>query len=522
MASKTTIHCCFRGEDTRNSFTGFLFQALSRKGTIDAFKDGKDLKKGESIAPELIQAIQGSRLFFIVVFSNNYAFSTIRKKLQYAEIEDLEKITNILGHKFSSLPNDDLVGMESCVKELAKLLRLGSVNDIQVVGMSGIGGIGKTTLGHGFYAMLARELIVLDNVDQVGLLKMFPRSRDTLLRECLGEGGRIIIISRDKHILMRHGVDDVYQVQALDHEHAVQLVCRNAFKSNYVMTDYKKLAYDILSHAQGHPLAMKYWAHLFIDFRGFHPKYGLQVLIDRSLITIKYELIHMRDLLRDLGRYIVREKSPKKPRKWSRLWDFKKISTKVYALSKMIHLKLLVLEKMNFSGRLGNLSNELGYLTWNEYPFECLPPSFELDNPVRLLLPNSNIKQLWEGMKMPDIGEALNLEWLDLQGRIQLRQIDPSIGLLRKLIFVNFKDCKSLTNYLLPSSPIFPCICKLDLSFCNLLQIPDAIGNLCCLESLDLSGNNFSILPNLKELSKLFHLNLQHCKQLKHLPELPS
>ncbi|KAH1221957.1 Toll/interleukin-1 receptor-like protein [Glycine max] len=296
MASKTTIHCCFRGEDTRNSFTGFLFQALSRKGTIDAFKDGKDLKKGESIAPELIQAIQGSRLFFIVVFSNNYAFSTIRKKLQYAEIEDLEKITNILGHKFSSLPNDDLVGMESCVKELAKLLRLGSVNDIQVVGMSGIGGIGKTTLGHGFYAMLARELIVLDNVDQVGLLKMFPRSRDTLLRECLGEGGRIIIISRDKHILMRHGVDDVYQVQALDHEHAVQLVCRNAFK--------------------------------IIDFRGFHPKYGLQVLIDRSLITIKYELIHMRDLLRDLGRYIVREKSPKKPRKWSRLWDFKKISTK--------------------------------------------------------------------------------------------------------------------------------------------------------------------------------------------------
>ncbi|KAH1221956.1 Toll/interleukin-1 receptor-like protein [Glycine max] len=280
MASKTTIHCCFRGEDTRNSFTGFLFQALSRKGTIDAFKDGKDLKKGESIAPELIQAIQGSRLFFIVVFSNNYAFSTIRKKLQYAEIEDLEKITNILGHKFSSLPNDDLVGMESCVKELAKLLRLGSVNDIQVVGMSGIGGIGKTTLGHGFYAMLARELIVLDNVDQVGLLKMFPRSRDTLLRECLGEGGRIIIISRDKHILMRHGVDDVYQVQALDHEHAVQLVCRNAFKR-----------------------------------------------------------------------------------------------------------------------RLGNLSNELGYLTWNEYPFECLPPSFELDNPVRLLLPNSNIKQLWEGMK---------------------------------------------------------------------------------------------------------------------------
>lgn len=90
----------------------------------------------------------GDYLTFFIFYKCSY-------RLQYAEIEDLEKITNILGHKFSSLPNDDLVGMESCVKELAKLLRLGSVNDIQVVGMSGIGGIGKTTLGHGFYVEIS-------------------------------------------------------------------------------------------------------------------------------------------------------------------------------------------------------------------------------------------------------------------------------------------------------------------------------------------------------------------------------
>ncbi|KAG5020621.1 hypothetical protein JHK87_016476 [Glycine soja] len=68
------VFVSFRSEDTRNNFTGFLFQALSRKG-IDAFKDDKDLKKGESIAPELLQAIEGSRLF-VVVFSKNYASST--------------------------------------------------------------------------------------------------------------------------------------------------------------------------------------------------------------------------------------------------------------------------------------------------------------------------------------------------------------------------------------------------------------------------------------------------------------
>ncbi|KAK7342576.1 hypothetical protein VNO80_25531 [Phaseolus coccineus] len=68
------VFLSFRGEDTRNNFTGFLFQALHAKG-IDAFKDDEDLKKGESIAPELLQAIQGSRVF-IVVFSKNYASST--------------------------------------------------------------------------------------------------------------------------------------------------------------------------------------------------------------------------------------------------------------------------------------------------------------------------------------------------------------------------------------------------------------------------------------------------------------
>ncbi|CAJ1978730.1 unnamed protein product, partial [Sphenostylis stenocarpa] len=42
------VFVSFRGEDTRNNFNGFLFQALCRKG-IHAFKDDDDLKKGESI-----------------------------------------------------------------------------------------------------------------------------------------------------------------------------------------------------------------------------------------------------------------------------------------------------------------------------------------------------------------------------------------------------------------------------------------------------------------------------------------
>ncbi|KAG4385637.1 hypothetical protein GLYMA_12G137901v4 [Glycine max] len=92
----------------------------------------------------------------------------------------------------------------------------------------------------------------------------------------------------------------------------------------------------------------------------------------------------------------------------------------------------------------------------------------------------------------------------------------------RPLHLVYAKAHKDSVSHLLFSLPIFSCMRELDLSFCNLHKIPGAFGNLHCLECLDLMGNNFSTLPCLKELSKLLALNLQHCKRLKYLPELPS
>ncbi|KAL2327872.1 hypothetical protein Fmac_021299 [Flemingia macrophylla] len=817
------VFVSFRGE-TRNNFTGFLFEALRRKG-IHAFKDDKDINKGESIAPELLQAIEESRLF-IVVFSKCYASSTwclrelahicncirtsprrvlpifyevnpsevrkqggfyqeafaqhkekfredkkkmeevktwtealaqvanlsgwdIQNKPQYAEIEEIvREITNVLGPKYLCLPKDNLVGMESRLQQLAGVLCLGLTNVVRVVGICGMSGIGKTTLVRALYERIshqydfrcyiedvsktyrdssalgvqkqllshlpseknlevfnmadgtcllwtrlrhARALIVFDNVEQVGQLKIFTGSRDTLLRECLGEGSRIIIISRDQQILRTHGVDDVYQVRALNYEDALNLFCKNAFKTNYVISDYALLTREVLSHAQGHPLAIEVLAsslfgrnvlqwrsalarlrqttsknimdvlrisfdgledsekEMFLDiacfsslfrvqyleefseFRGYYPEYGLQILIDKSLIAVTCDGdIFMHNLLRNLGKFIVREKSPNEPWKWSRIWDYEDLCKllsddktpenleivsiecpdtynqriiRTESLSKMSRLKMFMLLGQYFPefpgvlGRLENLSNELRYLIWTAYPFESLPPRFEPDKIVQLYLPFSNIKQLWEGTKplhnlrrldlshskklidVLDFTEALNLETINLEGCTQLRQIDPSIGHLRKLTILNLKGCRNLTilpyslfglnsleylnlsgcsklnsqlsdelmkkvhideapihsqstssysrshkesvGYLLPSSSIFPCMRILDLSFCNLLRIPNAIANLSCLERLDLIGNKFSTLPNLKQLSKLIYLRIQDCKQLKYLPELP-
>jgi len=93
----------------------------------------------------------------------------------------------------------------------------------------------------------SRAVVILDNVDEVEQLRMFTRNRDSLLYECLGGGSIIIVVS----------IDDIYQVHPLNNENDMQLFCKNAFKVNYILSDNKKLAYDVLSHAQGHPLAIK-------------------------------------------------------------------------------------------------------------------------------------------------------------------------------------------------------------------------------------------------------------------------
>ncbi|GJY02664.1 Toll/interleukin-1 receptor domain-containing protein [Tanacetum coccineum] len=71
---KYDVFISFRGEDTRNTFVGHLYEALKQKG-IQTFKDDEKLKQGKTIDNQLIQAIKDSR-FFIIVFSNKYASSS--------------------------------------------------------------------------------------------------------------------------------------------------------------------------------------------------------------------------------------------------------------------------------------------------------------------------------------------------------------------------------------------------------------------------------------------------------------
>jgi len=69
-------------------------------------------------------------------------------------------------------------------------------------------------------------------------------------------------------------------------------------------------------------------------------------------------------------------------------------------LSKMRHLRLLIINGLTTSGSLGCLSDELRYVNWCYYPFKYLPSNFQPNQLVELILENSSIEQLWKGKKV--------------------------------------------------------------------------------------------------------------------------
>ena len=337
-----------------------------------------------------------------------------------------EVAENIWNKLLSTLTSDteDLVGIDSHIQEVETLLCL-EADDVRMVGIWGMGGIGKTTLARAIYtkisdkfedrcflddvADLARKgqdlkklllsnvlrdknidvtapslkarlhfkkvLIVIDNVNNREILENLVGGPNWF-----GPKSRIIITTRDTHLLAAYGVNDVYEVQKLQDEKATKLFNHYAFRNDTPSRDVIELIDHVIAYAQGLPLALKvlgsslckkskdewlcelnklqkipnmeiqnvlqtsfdeldyYQQNLFLDIAfvfwgelkdfvidilnscGFFPISGIRTLIDKSLISYIDDQLHIHDLLIEMGKEIVRQTFPEEPGKRSRLW----------------------------------------------------------------------------------------------------------------------------------------------------------------------------------------------------------
>ncbi|XP_054814724.1 disease resistance protein RUN1-like [Prosopis cineraria] len=233
------------------------------------------------------------------------------------------------------------------------------------------------------------------------------------------------------------------------------------------------------------------YARKILHHCGFNPELGINILCERSLMVIVNERIWMHDLLQELGWKFAKGEFPQEPAKWSRLWLYKDLQAvktgtekveaivlkeedidlnemlplRAEALSQMTRLRLIIFPHVKFSGKqLNNLSNDLRFLSWHKFPFSYLPSSFEPAELAELIMPDSNARLLWEGIKTmpklkimdlrgsknliktPNLRGVKNLEKLDLEGCSGLLEVDASTGDLRKLTSLNLRNCDRLIS----------------------------------------------------------------------------
>ncbi|XP_042979966.1 disease resistance protein RUN1-like [Carya illinoinensis] len=301
---------------------------------------------------------------------------------------------------------------------------------------------------------------------------------------------------------------------------------------------------------------------------GFFPHAGIQILKEKSLITIdEYGSVNMHDLLKVMGKEIVHketEESTKDPGKCSRLWfhedvhfvlennmgtnkiegiliDLPKKKDLIHlspeACWKMEKLRVLINRNAFFSEPPSYFSNELRVLDFKNHHGTSFSSNFNGEKLVALRMASCLIsKELGNKFKnfqklkfmdfavckfltrIPGMLALSNLEQFRIYFSKRLVEVHQSIGSLSKLVKLSISFCNKLKS--LPSFLNLRSLKELTLMACGSVVSFPVIGlEMKHLTSIKCSYTGIKELTSsIGNLTELQELDLAANKNLAHIP----
>uniref|UniRef100_A0A2N9I3K5 Uncharacterized protein n=1 Tax=Fagus sylvatica TaxID=28930 RepID=A0A2N9I3K5_FAGSY len=414
-------------------------------------------------------------------------------------------------------------------------------------------------------------LLVLDDVNKLGHLKKLAGEHGWF-----GPGSRVIITTRDKQLLVTHSVNEIYEVEALDDDEALQLFSLKAFKKDHPAEYYAELSQAFVSYAKGLPLAIEVlgsflfnrsideWKceldrlkefpkrdildvlkisfdglealekNIFLNIACFfnhmdqdsvikilgylelYPIIGLSVLYEKSLLKMNHNYLWMHDLLQEMGRDIVRQECLQDPGKRSRLWLYKDINSVLTENTGTKAVQGIVLDLF-----------EPKEVDWNLEGFSKMQYLKLLKiRGVQLIhdlkhLPNSLRYLDWSGCPLKSLPISFQSnELIELCMRYsKIERLWKGTKPFEKLKFIRLDSSHKLIET--PDLTKVPNLEELVLEDCiDLLGVHPSIGVHKKLKVLNLKGcKNLKSLPSKFEMESLEILILSRCAKVKKIPE---
>ncbi|KAL3735306.1 hypothetical protein ACJRO7_024439 [Eucalyptus globulus] len=131
LGAEFEVFLSFRGPDTRLNFTDCLYHSLVGAG-IRVFRDNEEIRKGEQIGGELLNAIKSSKIY-VPIFSRNYASSAwcLRELTQMVECSSKVNDKVILPIFYDVNPDDVKLKTQLYLDALEKHEEKFGIYDVQ-------------------------------------------------------------------------------------------------------------------------------------------------------------------------------------------------------------------------------------------------------------------------------------------------------------------------------------------------------------------------------------------------------